>query len=407
MKAFKVKRGFETYYRVELPQRLCPNGKRHSVMGKTRAEALEKAGQELSRWERGLDRNAKSRTLAQFLSEFLAYYKQDGGVAPSTYQDYRYHVESHIVPLLGKVTLGDLDPRRVDAFTRALKEKGLAARTSQYSYAVLRRALQFAVDWKYIPVNPASSRMRAAKRHQVNELSKIRFLTPPEARTFLKAVRGDRYEALYVLAITTGMRQGELLGLQWPDLDLDAGKLTIFRSLHRTKRRRDPEDDVPWFQFRHPKTTGSRRTLDIPPVTVEAMREHSAKQKVQRLLADTSWQEQKLVFTTRLGTPVDTTNVLHRFHQILENAGLAKMRFYDLRHTHASLLIAEGVHPKKIAERLGHASIKLTMDLYGHLFEGSDKELAERMQKLFGDRDEAAAAPAENIVAFPTPRKRA
>jgi integrase len=295
----------------------------------------------------------------------------------------------------------------VDAFTRALTEKGLAARTSQYSYSVLRRALQFAVDWKYIPVNPASSRMRAAKRHQVKELSKIRFLTPPESRAFLRAVRGDRYEALYVLAITTGMRQGELLGLQWPDLDLDAGKLTIFRSLHRTKRRRDPEDDIPWFQFRHPKTTGSRRTLDIPPVTVEAMREHSAKQKVQRLLADTSWQEQKLVFTTRLGTPVDTTNVLHRFHQILENAGLAKMRFYDLRHTHASLLIAEGVHPKKIAERLGHASIKLTMDLYGHLFEGSDKESAERMQKLFGDRDEAAAAPAENIVAFPTPRKRA
>ena len=313
MKAFKVKRGSETYYRVELPQRLCPDGKRHSVMGKTRGEAIEKAEQELARWERGLDRNAKSKTIAQFLSEFLAYYKQDGGVAPSTYQDYRYHIESHIVPLLGTVTLADLDPRRVDAFTRALTEKGLAPRTSQYSYSVLRRALQFAVDWKYIPANPASSRMRAAKRRQVKELSKIRFLTPAESRTFLKAVRGDRYEALYVLAITTGMRQGELLGLQWPDLDLDAGKLTIFRSLHRTKRRRDPEDNLPWFQFRHPKTTGSRRTLDIPPVTVEALREHSAKQKVLRLLADTSWQEQKLVFTTRIGTPVDTTNVLHRF----------------------------------------------------------------------------------------------
>ncbi len=203
------------------------------------------------------------------------------------------------------------------------------------------------------------------------------------------------------------MRQGELLGLQWPDLDLDAGKLTIFRSLHRTKRRRDPEDNLPWFQFRHPKTTGSRRTLDIPPVTVEALREHGAKQKMQRLLADTSWQEQKLVFTTRVGTPVDTTNVLHRFHQILENAGLAKMRFYDLRHTHASLLIAEGVHPKKIAERLGQASIKLTMDLYGHLFEGSDKESAERMQKLFGGRDQAAPPVSEKVVPFSATRRKA
>ena len=125
------------------------------------------------------------------------------------------------------------------------------------------------------------------------------------------------------------------------------------------------------------------------------------------MLADTSWKEQKLVFTTRIGTPVDTTNVLHRFQQILESAGLAKMRFYDLRHTHASLLIAEGVHPKKIAERLGHASIKLTMDLYGHLFEGSDKESAERMQKLFGDRDEAAPLASEKVVPFSATRRKA
>lgn len=407
MKAFKVKRGVEIYYRVELPQRLCSDGKRHSVMGKTKAEAVEKAEAELARWERGLDRNAGGQTLCEFLSEFLSYYKHDGGVAPSTYQDYRYHIESHIAPLLGKVKLSDLDARRVDAFTRSLTEKGLAARTSQYSYSVLRRALQFAVDWKYIAANPASSRMRAAKRHQVKELSKIRFLTPDEARTFLRAVRGDRYEALYVLAITTGMRQGELLGLQWPDVDLSAGKITISRALHRTKRRRDPEDATPWFELRHPKTAGSRRSLEIPPVTIEALREHLDKQKQQRLLADTSWKEQGLIFTTRTGTPVDTTNVLHLYQEILKRASLPKMRFYDLRHTHASLLIAEGVHPKKIAERLGHASIKLTMDLYGHLFDGSDKESADRMQKIFGSRAEGSGAPAENVVPFPSPRKRA
>jgi len=154
-------------------------------------------------------------------------------------------------------------------------------------------------------------------------------------------VRGDRFEALYLLAITTGMRQGELLGLQWPDIDLDAGKLTIFRSLHRTKRRRDPGDDTPWFQLRHPKTAGSRRSLEIPPVTVKALRDHAVRQRQARMLADSSWQEPKLIFTTRVGTPVDTTNVLHVFQKTLSAAGLPKMRFYDLRHTHASLLIAE------------------------------------------------------------------
>jgi hypothetical protein len=140
---------------------------------------------------------------------------------------------------------------------RSLNKKGLAARTSHYSFSVLRRALQFAVDWKYIPANPASSRMRTAKRRQVKELSKIHLLTPLEGRAFLNAVRGDRYCALYVLAITTGMRQGEMLGLQWPDVVLDVGKVTILHSLHRTEYRRDPDDPEPWFELRHPKTAGS------------------------------------------------------------------------------------------------------------------------------------------------------
>jgi integrase len=408
MKPFKVKRGRETYFRVDLPQQLCPDGRRRSVMGKTKADALEKAKSEMDRAERGLDRDAGEKTTSEFLDEFLAYYKRDGGIAPSTFQDYCYHVQSHITPILGKVKLRELDPRKVDEFMRALHEKGLAARTAHYSYSVLRRALQFAVDWKYIPVNPASSRMRAAKRRQVKELSNIRFLNREESCHFLDAVRGDRHEALYVLAITTGMRQGEMLGLQWPDVDLAAGKITISRSLHRTKRRRDTENPEAWFTFRQPKTTGSRRTLDIPPVTVSALQGRRRQQDEQRLLAGESWTEQKLIFTTRLGTPVDTSNILHRFQQILKEAGIEKMRFYDLRHTHASLLIAEGVHPKKIAERLGHASIKLTMDLYGHLFDGSDKESADRMQKLFGgDRPAIKNTALDDVIALPALRKRA
>lgn len=408
MKAFRVKRGIEIYYRVELPQRLSADGKRHSVMGKTRSEALNKAEQEVARWEKGLNCEAGKKTVGEFQSEFLLYYKRDGGLAPSTYQDYRYHIESHLVPVLGKVALNDLDPRKVDEFMRAMNDKGLSPRTSQYSLSVLRRALQFAVDWKYITANPASSHMRAAKRRQVKELSRIRFLTPDESRAFLKAVQGNRYEALYVLAITTGMRQGEMLGLQWPDINLDIGKVTVSRSLHRTKRRPDPEDPTPWFQFRNPKTPSSRRSLDIPPVTVDALRAHVMKQRQQRLLAGSSWQDLKLIFTSRTGTPVDTTNVLHQFHKILEQAGIPRMRFYDLRHTHASLLIAEGVHPKKISERLGHASIRLTMDLYGHLFDGSDKESADRMQKLFGNPSgDGAAASDERVVVIPNRRQQA
>jgi len=245
-----------------------------------------------------------------------------------------------------------------------------------------------------------------ASRNPTKELSKIRFLNQDESRLFLDAVRGDRHEGLYVLAITTGMRQGEMLGLQWPDLDLEGGKVTIARALHRTKRRRDPDNPEPWFTLRQPKTPGSRRTIDIPPVTIMALRARKEQQREQRMLAGDAWDEQKLIFTTGRGTPVDASNVLHSFQQILAGAGIEKMRFYDLRHTHASLLIAEGVHPKNIAEQLGHASIKLTMDLYGHLFEGSDKESADRMQKMFGDRPAVAAEVNDKVVVLPGRRSK-
>jgi integrase len=317
----------------------------------------------MERHRLGLDPASGERTVKNFLLEFLNYYEKDGGVAPSTLHDYRYHIRSHILPALGHLKLQDIEPRRVDAFMKGMLDRNLSQRTCQYAYAVLRRALQFAVDWKYIPVNPASARMRAAKRRVTTELSRIRFLTQDESRIFLDAVRGDRFEALYTLAITTGMRQGEMLGLQWSDLDLDNGKLTIYRALHRTKRPHGGDDPGAWFTLRQPKTPGSRRTIEIPEVTVEALLRHRESQARLKDLAGSSWQEQKLVFTTNIGTPLDTSNILHDFQRLLKRAGMEKMRFYDLRHTHASLLIAVGVHPKKIAERLGHASIKLTMDL--------------------------------------------
>jgi len=335
-----------------------------------------------------LQREGGERTAKEFFEEFLTYYERDGCVAPSTLHDYRYHVRAHIAPVLGKLKLQEIDHKRVDSFMKTMLDKNLSQRTCQYAYAVIRRALQFAVDWKYIPSNPASARMRAAKRRVSAPLSKIRFLTADESRAFVEAVRGDRYEALYILAITTGMRQGEMLGLQWSDLDLENGNLTINRALHRTKRPRSEVGPDGWFELRHPKTAGSRRTIEIPEVTVAALHGQKAFQAELKAVAGSSWQEQKLVFTTNVGTPVDTSNVLHSFQRLLKRTGFDKMRFYDLRHTHASLLISVGVHPKKIAERLGHASIKLTMDLYGHLFEGSDRESAARMQKMFGDNSE-------------------
>lgn len=249
--------------------------------------------------------------------------------------------------------------------------------------------------------------MRAAKRYAQRELSKIRFLNQEQAQSFLENVAGNRHEALYVLAITTGMRQGELLGLKWSDIALEAGRLTVNRAPHRTKRNRKERGVEARFHLRPPKTDGSRRTIEIPQVRVKALLEHRSQQKTIRRLAEIKWTEDDLVFSTRRGEPLDTSNVLHHFEEVLTKAELPKIRFYDLRHTHASLLISQGVHAKKIADRLGHSSIKLTMDTYGHLFEGSDRESADKMQKLFGSTSNRQVKPTRAKVLQMNPQSNA
>ena len=215
MKAFRVRRGQEVYFRVDLPKRLFADGKRRSVVGKTKQEALNKAEDQMQGIKELVIPDAGAKTVESFLQEFLAFYRTEGGVAASTWQDYRYQVDANIVPLIGRLRLDELEPRFVDQFLRALRTKGLSNRSVDYALAVLRRALQFAVDWRFIAVNPASSRMRAAKRRKARENPKMQCLNREQAKQFLEAVRGDRCEALYMLALTSGMRQGEILGLQW------------------------------------------------------------------------------------------------------------------------------------------------------------------------------------------------
>ncbi|MBL0159435.1 MAG: site-specific integrase [Bryobacterales bacterium] len=323
-------------------------------------------------------------------ADFLEQCQQGEGIERSTYEDYRYHIKNNIEPILGLVALNRLTVQDVDRLLQTLRKKPsartgkpLSTRTIRYAYAVLRSALQLAVDYNYIASNPASAQSRKSRIRLQSGTVPIRFFTPDEAQRFLRSVQGDRYEALYVLGITTGLRKGELLGLKWPDLNLAGSRLTVHHSLQFTKRLKGEEG--PRWLLKGPKTAGSRRTIDLPVVAVEALQRHQKMQEEQKALAGEDWQEMGFVFTSRRGTPLDTGNALHRFQTICaEEAELPKIRFYDLRHTHASLLIHEGVHPKKIAERLGHSSIKLTMDTYGHLFDGSDRESADKMDRLFG-----------------------
>jgi integrase len=270
---------------------------------------------------------------------------------------------------------------------KSLRERSLGNRTVEYAQAVLRRALQFAVEWEILDRNPAAARFRAAKRKRAANpgATRIRFLDPTEARTFLDAVQGDRHETLYSLAVTTGLRPEEMYGLRWRDLDIVARRLTVNQVLSRTRRRKG--EQTARFQFGPPKTEKSRRTIDFPEFVAKMLENEQEYLAEIRRLAGAQWKENGLVFPSEVGTPLEERNVLRRFQAICEANQLPKLRIYDLRHTHASLLIHEGVHPKRISERLGHSSIKLTMDTYGHLFEGSDRDSAEKMEKLLAPKE--------------------
>jgi integrase len=389
MRAFKVRRNDDVYFRVDLPKHLFLDGKRRSAMGKTKHEAIERAEKLVEQRRKGLHTDEAKSSLADFLKRFLEFYKTEGGVALRTWQDYRYHAEENVIPAIGAITLAELKPRDVDLWLKSLRDCGLGARTVEYAQAVLRRALQFAVEWEIIDRNPAAARFRAAKRKRAVKPcgAKVRFLNPDEAREFLEVGRGDRHEALYALDITTGLRPEELYGLRSKDVDLDAKRLTVNQVLSRTRRKKGEE--VPRFVFGPPKTDKSRRTIDFPEFVRDLLIEQRRLVIESRALAGENWKENGLVFPSEIGTPLDARNVLRRFQKICEENGLPKLRLYDLRHTHASLLIHEGVHPKKISERLGHSSIKLTMDTYGHLFEGSDRDSAEKMERLFAAKNTA------------------
>jgi integrase len=210
------------------------------------------------------------------------------------------------------------------------------------------------------------------------QAKEMRALSPEEARQLLTGAVGDPLEALYILAVTVGLRQGELLGLKWQDVDLDAGRLQVRRSIARVNGHG-------WLE-QEPKSASSRRSVALTPLAVAALQRHRQRQLERRLKA-LAWEDNGFVFANEVGRPMTPQNLTKRsFHPLLERAGLPRMRFHDLRHTAATLLLAQGVHPKIVQEMLGHASISLTLDTYSHVTPSLQAEAAEKMQAIFSGR---------------------
>jgi integrase len=342
--------------------------RRKHFYGHTRREALEKLDRARADLRLGLPVGGDERqTVGQFLQHWLVDAAKPA-VRPRTYVTYESYVRVHLVPAIGRVALQRLTPADVQRMLNAKLAAGLSPRTVHHLRAILRRALNQAVRWGIIPRNPAALvDPPRVPRYEVAVIG------PDDARRFLDAVRGDRLEALFTVALAIGLRQGEALGLGWDDVDLDAGTLSVRFALQRIEGA---------LRLVEPKTRLSRRTLALPPLVVASLRQHRARQLRERVWAGSRWNEFGLVFTSSIGTPLDSTNVTHRLQRALAAAGLPRMRFHDLRHACASLLIAQGVHPRVVMETLGHSQIGLTMNTYAHVLPALQREAATSMERI-------------------------
>ena len=359
---------------------LKPDGKpdRPKVYGKTRGEvqkqlaALRRKADEGTRAEPARER----QTVAAYLDDWLEAARTS--TRPQTWDGYRQIVRKHIAPVIGQFRLSALRP---DAIQRlyAGKLTELAPSTVAKIHIVLHRALAMAVRWNYLPRNPADAVDRLAvprrDRPTLEPADLLKLVEQAAAEGDRPAPRQHVYAArqwttLWTLAMHTGCREGELLGLAWSDVDLECGTITVRRTLVAT-RNQTP-------RFGEPKSATSRRTVALPTEAVQALRAHKARQAQERLAAP-AWADFGLVFTSHVGTPLLRRNVLRAFKSALRRAGLPEStRFHDLRHAHATLLLRAGVPLKVASGRLGHNSIAITGDLYQHVARDMDADAAER-----------------------------
>jgi integrase len=302
-------------------------------------------------------------TLAEFLSGWLATVKSS--IRVTTYVSYDLNVR-RVTKYLGGMRLSAIKPADIQHWYAQLTNDGLSAHSVTQARRVLHIALDDAVDWELIPRNPIDATKAPRIEHRERE-----WFRKDEALTLFRQTRGDHLHALWVVLGTAGLRIGEALGLTWSDVDLDAQMLTIHRAIQRQPGR--------GLVFVEPKTERSRRTIHLTRLATGALIEHERRQHHQRELLGHEWQENGLVFCTALGAPLDGTNVSRVLERTLATHGLKKIGLHGLRHSAASLMIAEGIPLKVVQEILGHSSYTLTANTYSHIAPELQRDAADRL----------------------------
>jgi len=347
--------------------------KRKTLYGKTRKEVQEKLRVALHEQKQGMLATGPQQTLKQYLEQWLEEVHRPT-LRLSSYDRYRSLLNNHILPSLGHIQVNKLTVQQVQALYARKVNEGLSAKTIQNIHGLLHKALDNAVKWGLVSRNVCSvvSTPRLI-RHEIHPLTK------EQAQLLLEKVHGQGLEAILSLALVTGMRRGELLALRWQDIDFEAMSLHVSRTVNHLGRYGYVENE--------PKTARSRRKIMVPQFVIEVLHEHKARQAEARLKAGSKWKEQDLVFPNTSGGFIYPDVLLNQFRKLLKNVGLPHMRFHDLRHSAATILLSMGVHVKVVQELLGHSAITMTMDVYSHVLPSMQQEAMGKLNDLYRQGD--------------------
>jgi integrase len=346
-----------------------PDGSRN-YRSKTVRGTYKIADRELTKLLREIDTGTYVEPVKQSLQSYLEQWlvtTMSLKVSPRTLEDYESRLVRDIYPTIGHKRLDVLSRQDIQEVNAGLVRRGLAPRTVRYTHSVLKQALKQAVINGLLFRNPADHvTLPKQSRKEMSALS------PDQVNRFLAATQGSEWYALWAVLILAGLRPGEALGLKWADLE--GSTIRIVRALKKGS------DDT--YYLAEPKTERSRRSVLLPKQVLNALQEHRATQARRILKAGPRFERNDLIFPNSLGQPMDISKVRRLFKSALSAAGLPEVRLYDLRHTHATLLLVLGENPKVVSERLGHSNISITLDTYSHVLPTMQEASVQRLETL-------------------------
>ena len=328
----------------------------------TRSEAQRQLREMLQPGDKGTSTGGATITVGKFLEQWLHDYAEIN-TSPVTTEGYRHKIRCHVLPKIGHVPLDQLTPQHVIGIYVGIQEDGLSRRTALHVHRILHGALNHAVKWAILtqnvcdavdPPRPLQKQMAALDTVEVGQL--------------LQAAEESPYRHIIFLAIYTGLRRGELLGLHWADVDLKHQTISVSRSVHRLVGQ--------GLIVTEPKTRRSRRLVTLPPTAVKVLAALKTERMDQCVDLGANWSENNYVFCHPNGGPLSPDTVTHAFNRLVKRTEIPHVRFHDLRHTHATLMLKQGVNPKIVCERLGHSSVTITMDTYSHVLPGMQEQAA-------------------------------